>query len=238
MNCSKKIVFTVWSLVVICLLYVYPLEASQAYQLTFTSRYIWRGFDLNPPNKPALQPSITFNFGNSGLSLNLWGSFSFEDKHVNETDATLAYTFKTPEKYVLSVGFIHYGWYFAKPFKFKTNTTQEVYVAGGLPKAFLAPTLTVYYDFNNGDGTYMTLGLAHSLKLSENVGVDLTSCLGYTGKQWVDKSGFSNLSLNANIPIKFSKVTLTPFANVVFILMDEVNPGVNNELAFGASLSF
>ena len=214
------------------------LEAGQVYQLTFTSRYIWRGFDMNPPNKPVLQPSITFDFGKSGIALNLWGSFSFENKQVNETDLTLSYTFKTPESYSLSVGFTHYGWYFAKPFKLKNNTSQEVYISAGLPKAFLNPKVTVYYDFNNGDGTYVVLALAHSLKLSEKLVTDLSASLGYNGRQWINQSGFSDLNFGAAVPFNLDKVTISPFINITFILMDAVNPGIDNELTIGASLWF
>ena len=238
MKRSIKVIMIIGILFLTGLINVLPVEGSQSYQLTFTSRYIFRGFDLNPSNKPALQPSITFNFGKSGVALNLWGSFSFENKQVNETDLTLSYTFKTPEKYLLSVGFIHYGWYFAKPFKFKDSTTHEVYVTAGLPKTFLSPSVSVYYDFNLGDGAYIALGLAHSLKLTNKLNMDMTASLGYCGKQWVDESGFSNLMVGASVPFKLEKITITPFANITFILMDAVNPGVNNEFCVGASLSF
>jgi uncharacterized protein (TIGR02001 family) len=214
------------------------LEAGTSYQLTLTSRYIWRGFDMNPPNKLAFQPSITHDFGDSGFSLNLWGSFSFENKQANEADATLSYRFKTPEKYSLSVGFTHYGWYFAKNFSFKKNTTQEAYISVGLPKMYLNPTLTFYYDFNNGDGYYALLGVGHSVKVSGEINANVSASLGYNGKQWIDKSGFSDLNLGVTVPLKIDKITVSPFLNVVFILLDAVNPGVNHETVFGVSVAF
>ena len=94
---------------VVILLSAIPVKAGFDYQLDFTSRYIWRGFDLNPANKPAVQPSITYGFGDSGFAVNLWGSFSFENKQVNETDITLSYDFKLNDRISMSVGFIHYG---------------------------------------------------------------------------------------------------------------------------------
>lgn len=238
MNKSRKVFYLVGIVLMSFLFFTPILEAGMSYQLTFASRYIWRGFDMNPDNKPALQPSLTYNFGESGVALNLWGSISFEHKQLNEADITLSYTFKTPSKYSLSVGFTHYGWYFADDFTFKNNTSQEVYVSAGLPECFLSPNLSVYYDFGVGDGLYAQLGVAHRLNVAKEVGIDLSASLGYTSKQWVDKSGFTNLLLGATVPFKVDKVTISPFVNMIFILMDEINPGTDNEFVLGASIQF
>jgi hypothetical protein len=234
----KRVFVVAGCTILISFLWAAGLEAGTNYQITFSSRYIWRGFDLNPSNKPALQPSVTFNFGKSGLSLNLWESFSFENKQVNETDVTLAYTFKTPKKYSLSVGFIHYGWYFARGFTFKENTSNEVTITAGLPEAFLNPSLSIFYDFSNGSGLYAQLAVGGRVKIAGNIGADISASLGYNSKQWVDESGLSNLSIGVNVPFKLDNVTVSPFVNVVFILMDAVNPGVDNEMYFGVSLLF
>jgi hypothetical protein len=234
----RRVSFVTGCVIFISLLWAVGLEAGTSYQITYTSRYIWRGFDANPDNKPALQPSVTFNFGKSGLSLNLWESFSFENKEVNETDITLSYAFKTSKKYSLSVGFIHYGWYFAKGFTFKNNTSNEVTISAGLPEVFLSPNLSLFYDFSNGAGLYAQLAVGGRLKIAGDIGADISAILGYNGKQWVNESGFSNLSIGVNVPFKLGNVTVSPFVNVVFILMDAVNPGVNNEMYFGVSLLF
>lgn len=208
------------------------------YSLDFSSRYIWRGFDLNPNNKPVLQPSATFNLGNSGINANVWGSISFEDSELNELDFTLSYDINKFEDISLSVGFIHYGWYFADNFKFKDNTTQEVYVSAGFNKIPLNPTISLYYDFNNGDGLYATLGLNQEIKISQNHNLDLSAILGYNDGQWIEKSGFSDLSITASLPFKYNKVKISPFVSTVFILMDEVNPNVDSEILYGVSFEF
>lgn len=221
-----------------CSFFNLALTAGVEYQVDVASRYIWRGFDLNPDNKPVLQPSVTFSCGDSGFAVNLWSSFSFEAKELNEIDVTLSYDFKMPEDFSLSVGFTHYGWYFNEGFKFKNHTTQEFYVAFGLPKVPLAPNLTVYYDFGNGDGFYLLLGVGHSLPLSETINLDLSASLGYNGKQWIGESGLSDLNFNVTIPFKVGKVTISPFFNVTLILLDAVNPDVDNEIWGGVSLVF
>jgi hypothetical protein len=206
--------------------------------LTFNSRYIWRGFDLNPDNKPVLQPSVTFPVSDTGFNLNLWASISFADKKVNETDLTLSYDFSKLKKISLSIGFIHYGWYFANNFRFKQNTTQEFYLTLGLPDTFLNPEFYFYYDINNGNGFYGTLGVSYCLKLSEQQTLELACLLGYNGSQWVNNSGFSNLALSVTWPLQIGKTKFLPFIGGIVILMEEVNPGVSSEIFAGLTLMF
>lgn len=215
------------------------LKAGFSYQVDFVSRYIWRGFDLNPNKKPALQPSITYAFGKSGLSFTLFTSFSFEDKNTNEIDFFLDYEFKTSADFSLSAGFFNYGWYFRDNFKFKDDTSQEIYVSAGLPNLFLCPRFTAYYDFGNGDGFYFQLETGHSLKLSENVNLDLSASLGYNAGQWLAEGvdrGFSDLNLGAAFPFKVKRFEITPFATYTFVLLDAI--GSENHFWFGISLKY
>jgi len=145
---AKRIFLIFFCLVMLFLWPVTNLNGGVAYQLDFSSRYIWRGFDLNPQNKPVLQPSITYSFGDSGLAVNVWGSFSFENKELNELDLTLSYDFSISEKLSLSIGFIHYGWYFGEVFSFEDDTTQELFVSVGFPKILFSPNISLYYDLN------------------------------------------------------------------------------------------
>ena len=236
MNSAKKALLSLLCVLVFGCIFVSPLEADVNYGLDVSSRYIWRGFDLNPNNKPVLQPSVTFTPGNSGFSVNLWGSYAFENKELNELDITVSYDFRSLKQVSLSVGFIHYGWYFTEDFKFGDHTTQELYVTAGLPKVFLNPTLSLYYDINNGDGWYASLGIGHGVKLSESMSLDLAAALGYNGGQWIEESGFSNLDFKASLPFKLGDVSVSPFLGVTVILMDEVNPGMDNEIFVGVSL--
>jgi uncharacterized protein (TIGR02001 family) len=238
MNMAKTFLITAMCLVLCSSLFTVHLNAGVQVGMDFSSRYIWRGFDLNPENKPVIQPSVTLSLGDSGLSVNFWGSFSFEDKSAHETDITLSYDINTLKDVSLSIGLIHYGWYFTDNFKFKDHTTQELYMVAGLSKVPFKPTLSLYYDVNNGDGLYATLGIEHGLKLSKGMTLDLAASLGYNGGQWVEETGFSDLGISATFPIKLDNVSISPFAGVVFVLLDEVNPGVDNEIYAGVSLAF
>lgn len=216
----------------------FSLYSEFSYQLDVVSRYTWRGFDLNPPKKPAVQPQVTYAFGDSGFAVNLWCNFSFEDKNTNEVDFTFSYDFKTGENFALSIGFINYDWVFRDNFSVKNDTTQEFYVYANFPKTFLNPEITIYYDFTNGDGLYAELGVGHGVDLNKNMVLDLSASLGYNAGQWLPDgadTGFSDLNLGAALPLKAGKFTLTPYATYTFVLLDSVGP--DDHFWFGISIS-
>jgi uncharacterized protein (TIGR02001 family) len=207
-----------------------------SYQLDINSSYIWRGWDINPVKKPVIQPSITYVVGDTGFALNLWTSFSFEDSELNEIDFTASYDFKTSDNLSLSAGFIHYGWYFAENFKFKKNTTQELYLTAGFPKVFLTPSISVYYDINNGDGLYVVGGISYGLAVAEKLNVDLSASLCYNGGQWLDDdSGFSDLNFGISFPFSLEKVNVSASAHYTIVLLDSL--GDTNYFWVGLSFS-
>jgi uncharacterized protein (TIGR02001 family) len=208
-------------------------------QLDFMSRYIWRGWDLNPDKKPVMQPSFTYTFGDSGFAANVWLSISSEDKEVNETDITLSYDFKLSETVSLSAGLIHYGWYFARGFKFKNDTSYELFVSAAFPKLPLSPGVAVYYDFHLGDGMYARFSVAQSIKLAETITADLSASLGYNDGQYLEDfmdDGFSDFNIGIALPFKLGRTSVTPLINYTIVLLDDISK--NNHLWFGVSLAF
>ena len=213
---------------------------SQArFQADYWSSYIWRGFDLNPDRRFVFQPSLDYEFGDSGISANLWMSFSFEDKELNETDLTVTYDFSSSEELSLEAGFIHYGWYFTRSFRFNHDTTHEIFFSAGLPSVFLEPSLDVYYDFHNGKGLYFQLNAGHSLTLSPAVGLDLSASLGYNGGQWLPEdapAGFSDMNLGMDIVFEFARWALVGSGRFTAVLMDAL--GIKEFLYFGISFIY
>lgn len=214
-----------------------------SFQVDVTSRYIWRGFDLLPDNNSALQPSLTYDLGDSGFSLNIWASFALTDrdvyKYADEIDVTLTYALQTRESLSLVLGFTNYGWWFAEDFKFEDHTTQEFFVELGFPKVPLSPTLTAFYDINLGDGLYVQVAGGHTLPLGGGLNLDLSAALGYNAGMFLPEgadTGFSDLTIGASVPFKIGGLTLSPFVNYTFVFLDAVND--DNELWFGASLIF
>jgi len=232
---AKKFFILIFSL---CSFLCTGLSAESSYKLDFSSSYIWRGFDLNPTQKPVLQPSMNYIFGDSGFSLNLWGSISFADKELMETDLTLTYKFKTSDDFSLSAGLIHYGWYFVDNFRFKDDTSHEIFASVDLPLILFNPTLTVYYDFTNGDGFYTQLNADYSYQFHESIRADLTASLGYNGGQWLAEgadSGFSDLNLGMDIHYTSGQFIITPFVRYTFGLLSAL--GKEDYFWFGVSLS-
>ena len=217
---------------------ILPLPGAVSAQVDLVSRYIWRGFDLLPDNHWAIQPSFNVDLGKSGFSLNIWSSFALAQrgtfKYSDEIDVTLTYAFKMPEGWELTAGFTNYGYWFANDFKFKANTSQEVYATAAKTDLPLSPKFSVYYDFNLGSGLYITLGGSHKLKINEDVSMEMGGLIGFNGRQYIDKTGFSDIDLYTRVPLTIGKVTLTPSLYVMIPLLDGVNE--DTEIWFGFSV--
>ena len=220
---------------------ILPLPGTVAIQADLVSRYIWRGFVLLPDNHAAIQPSLSIDLGESGFSLNVWSSFALAQrgvfKYSDEIDVTLSYAFKMPEGWELTAGFTNYGYWFADDFKFKDNTSQEVCATIAKTDLPLSPTLSVYYDFNLGSGLYVTLGGSHELKINEKVSLEVGGLIGFNSKQYIDKTGFSDIDLYAKLPLTVGKLTLAPSLNVMIPLLDEVNEDTEIWFGFSAAIS-
>jgi uncharacterized protein (TIGR02001 family) len=214
-----------------------PLISAVEVQADMYSRYIWRGFDLNPDNKPVLQPGLTWDIGESGFSVNLWMSFSFSDRELNETDITLSYDRELSDTFSVSAGLIHYGWYFTRGFRFSRDTSHEIYVSATRSCRFMDTSVSFYYDFDKGEGLYVELLGEKSVKLNERTGLDLSVSVGYNAGQWIEGSGFSDINFSVSMPYQAGELTISPTAAVAMILMDEVNDAAS-EFWLGLSLIF
>ena len=216
-----------------------PLPADFKYNLTCSSSYIWRGFDLNPYKKHVLQPSLEYRFGNSGFSAGVWSSFSFENKQANEIDLILTYDFEIFDQMLLETGFIHYGWYFMDYFRFKEDTSQEIFLKAGFSEMFLSPSFSVYYDFTNGDGFYFLVDSFYSQKITGFMEAKLSSSLGYNAGQWLAEGvdhGFSDLNFGITLPITIGKFSISGFAHYTFVLLEAI--GKENHFWYGVYLTY
>lgn len=223
-----------------CILIFYALtlriNGQEALQLDFTSKYIWRGFDVLD-DKPALQPSISFDL--FGLYLNVWGSFALKERDwlrpLDEIDVTLSYNFQLSDEFSIEAGVIHYGWYWEDNFSFKDSTTWELFVSAKLTKLLFAPSITVFHDFKLGKGTYVLLQGEYSLEMRNFITLNFSASLGYNAKMWINTSGFSDLNFGVSSPIKLGSTTISPFINYTIVFLESVNE--NNEVWFGISLA-
>lgn len=228
-------------LVLLALLTAALLPAQWSFQADLPSRFIWRGFDLYAENHPAFQPSATYAFGESGFSVNLWGSMALDDRGElaawDEIDLTLTYAFAPAEGLDAAVGFTNYGWWWAEDFDWGDDATQEVFAALRFPDAPLAPGLTVYYDYNLNSGLYAALDAGHAFPLSDSVELVLNLAAGYNRHFRIEGSGLSDATVAVSLPVKAGRFTVTPFAKYCRLFMDEVNPA-DYEAWGGVSVGF
>ena len=215
------------------------LSAEFTLKADLVSSYIWRGFDLNPYERPVLQPSISTDLGDTGLSLELWGSFSFENKELHEFDFTLAYQKRLGKHLEVGAGLIHYGWYFFPDFRFEDDTTHELFLSAALPGSTFSPGLVVFYDFHNGDGFYVLLQSDFEAALLPRVGLRLYASLGYNAGQWLAEGvdpGLSDLNLKMSAPFSAGDFRVVPYAQYTFVLMESISE--EDYFLYGISVSF
>jgi len=229
---------------VILVLFLSLLLAGRAFadfslQVDYTSRYLWRGFDLNPIKRPAIQPSISYSLEGGVLSFDIWGSFSLENKEVNELDFTVKFTYDSLDNIRFIFGAIHYGWYFEENFSFRANTSQEIFMTAGLKNMFLHPAITVFYDFANGDGIYASLDLTQSVKIMDTLQAEINTSLGYNEGQWLAEDmhgGFSDWNIGLVLSYSIGKFKIAPFIKYTRVLLESI--GKENHFWFGLSGSF
>lgn len=214
--------------------------AAVSFQVDVTSRYIWRGFDLFAPNRPALQPAITWEFDPTGFALNVWCSFPLRPSDrwgdLAEIDLALEYSVAAANGVEISAGVTHYGYFFARGYTFEDNSSHEVFVSAALTKAFGEPALTIFYDFHQGDGWYLQLSASRDQVIASGWEVSLAAALGYNIHQFISTSGLSDLMVTLALRHSIGRFTISPFMSYGRVFLDEVNPD-HDEVWFGLSLT-
>jgi len=235
----KKLVAALTALVV-SFVWVLPAgaegEASADFTVATLSQYIWRGQELSR-DSIVIQPSATVS--HSGFSANLWGNLDTDPYFQvlgesgtkwNETDFTLAYG-KDFGRWSLEGGWIYYG---LEAF----DDTQEFYLSLGFD-VLLAPSLTVYRDFDSYEHWYILLGLSHAFQFTEAVSLELAASGSYLLSENADVypnigpsrvpttdkfSNFHDGVVSASLPIAVSgSITITPTVSYVFPLSEEAS---------------
>jgi len=130
-----------------------------ALDVAYNGKYVWRGINL--VDDPVIQPSVSLSHA-SGLDASVWGNlettdYSDHSGDFTEVDYTIDYSWSW-ESLALSAGAIYYDF----P-NTEADPTTEIYAAVGLD-LFLSPTLTVYRDVDQVEGTYVSLGVGHTFE--------------------------------------------------------------------------
>ena len=194
------------------------------------SKYVWRGFELSRDSL-VLQPSATVEY--KGFSANIWGNidtdtYSGSTNNWTETDMTLSYS-RSLGMVDLTGGYIYYG-------LDNADDSQEVYLSAAL-NTILAPTLSIYRDYDSFPGWYITLGISHSIPIKDNITLDLGAQIGYLSADEASSYGevengvqsttqaynaFHDGLLTASMTFPINKyVSITPKLNYSFALTDD-----------------
>lgn len=213
-------------------LYAGEIKTSGYASADIMSNYVWRGQKLS--NSWVIQPSAGINYGVFGM--NIWANYDSDSKidegdghgEFNETDITLNYT-RSIDKLTLTAGYIYYALNSA-------NDTQEVYLSAGY-NTMLAPALTLYYDFDEGNGAFLVASVAHAFEVMKDISLNLGASASYNINNKVmgfDKDGddFSNfynaeISSSAEIPV-WRAITVTPKIAYSFPLSNDAKEALSN----------
>jgi len=202
----------------------------------YSGKYIWRGQNLT--DDPVFQPGISATYGN--FTAGIWGNLdltNINDRNGNflEMDYYLDWSDDLPdvEGIGYSVGLIYYDFPGSYADGTRLPDTLEAYL--GLNFDLPAnPSITAYHDLDEAEGTYISLGIGHSveqvLELSPGVpvGMDIGATLGwgsgsYDKYYWgTDQSKINDLVLSVSFPIDISGLTITPSLNYVTLLSDDL----------------
>ncbi len=199
-------------------LYGAKTKTSGSASVDFMSQYIWRGQQLS--DEMAVQPSVGITYG--GFGANIWSNWDEKTTAVTETDFTLNYTFSV-DKIGFDVGYIFYT------FPDSDLDTQEIYVSASYD-VMLSPTLTIYYDFDEGEGAFVVASIGHSYELPHGLGLDLGVSASYTLDNTVmgtesdgsDLSDFYNADISASLSIPVTDaISISPMIAYSIALSDD-----------------
>lgn len=210
-------------------------------------KYVWRGIVLT--NEPVLQPAVGVSYG--GLALSIWGNLEMTDINdssgdFTEVDYTAEYSVSW-EGWSFSAGVIFYDF----PSTVFPSTT-EIYGAVGMD-TLLSPTLTVYQDVDEADGTYANFSVEHSLADvfspwgTTSASVVFSASVGYGSSDYnefyfgADESAFTDALFSISMPIQVHEaVSVSPSISFSTLLDDSVRKAMDDDdnVWAGVSVAF
>ena len=189
-----------------------PLDANA--DLAFMSKYVWRGIVANPD--AVLQPAASASF--LGFGVGFWGNMDLTDIYESSgefTEINWIATYNLPlPLFDLEFGLIYYDF----P-TFDINATSEIYVSASMG-ILLSPSLAIYYDFDEADGSYINAGVSHNVALGPEIDLELGGNLGFGDSGYnehyfgLDSGGITDFLFTASVPLKLIPFfTVTPSVN-------------------------
>jgi hypothetical protein len=109
------------------------------------------------------------------------------------------------------------------------DDTQEVYLSLAYD-VILSPSLTIYYDFDEGEGAFIVAAVGHSFELPKGLTLDLGASASYNADNLVmgtDEDGdefsdFYNADVSASLTIPVTEaISIAPMVAYSFSLSDD-----------------
>ena len=203
-------------------LWAAEVEKSAEAAVGIFSNYVWRGQKLS--EEAVVQPTAGLNYG--GFGANLWLNYDTDLEEATETDVTLNYGISI-EKLSLEAGYIYYA-------LDSVADTQEFYMTVGYEMP-LNPSLTFYYDFDEGTGGYLVLALSQdfplmdklTLNLGASAGVNFENAILGTDSQGDEFTGFYNGEIKASLTYALTEnLTVEPVVAYSFPLSDDAETAI------------
>jgi hypothetical protein len=206
-------------------IYASEPKVSGTVSVDVLSNYVWRGQKMT--NSWVIQPSVGITYGSFGA--NIWANYDSDsqvdegDEHgeLSETDLTLSYNFSV-EKWNFGLGYIYYA-------LTGFNDTQEIYLSTSY-STLLNPTLTIYYDYDEGNGVFVVASVSHSIDVYKGSSLKLGASACYNIENKVmgfdeDEEEFSNFyngEVSAGLSIPLTKsISITPKVAYSFPLSND-----------------
>lgn len=197
----------------------------------YAGKYIWRGQRL--VDDPVLQPAVSATAGN--LTASVWGNMELTNINGNsgdfsEVDYSIDYSAELEgiEGVSWSVGAIYYDF----P---GTDAPDTAEIYGGLGFDMpLNPSVTLYRDIDEADGTYVAGSVSHSVeeigRIGDElpVGLEVGASLGwgsglYNKYYWAaEQSKLNDLALWVNFPVRAGEWTVGPTVRYVTLVSDDI----------------
>jgi hypothetical protein len=199
----------------------------------FLSAYVWRGQVLN--DEIVLQPAMTVTKG--AFSASAWANYNLTDRvtgekaDFSEVDVTLSAAGKFGPL-AASAGLIEYVFPNQTAGGAAVQGTRELYVALSLPDWVVVPSLGVYRDVDEVDGTYATVGLAWTASMCDKLSLTLSGSIAYGDKDYngiyfgVNNSAWNDANVGLSLAWKVTDaVTVVPSVQYTALADTDVKDG-------------
>lgn len=204
-----------------------------ALDATFLSAYVWRGQVLN--DERVFQPAATITKG--AFSLSTWGNYNLTDRVTGESgdfseiDVTASFTCKAGPVGA-TAGVIEYVFPNQTAAGAAVQGTRELFLTLSFPDWVVVPSVSVYRDVDEVDGTYAVAGLSWTAAMGDKVALTLSGSIGYGDKDYngtyfgVEESALNDANVCASLAWKVSdSLTVAPCVQYTTLPDSDVKDG-------------